>query len=85
MNHIKSFQNAQDLSVSVGNSYSEDQLMHIFLDNCHQGVKYTSQIARHQADSRIEEELMDQKYLSITSIQTDYLNLEISSCSGRNN
>ena len=30
MNYIKRLQNAQDLSVSVGNSYSEDQLMHTF-------------------------------------------------------
>ena len=37
MNYIKIFQNAQALSVSVGNTYSEDQLMHIFLDNFHQG------------------------------------------------
>ena len=37
MNYIKRFQNAHDLSISVGNSYSEDQLMHIFLDNFHQG------------------------------------------------
>ena len=36
INHIKSFQNAQALSVSVGNSYSEDQIMHTFLDNFHQ-------------------------------------------------
>ena len=35
MNNIKIFQNAQDLSVSVGNSYSEDHLMHTFLDNFH--------------------------------------------------
>ena len=32
MNYIKIFQNTQVLSVSLGNSYSEDQLMHIFLD-----------------------------------------------------
>ena len=37
MKYIKIFQNAQDLSVSVGNSYSEDHLMHILLDNFHQG------------------------------------------------
>ena len=37
MNCIKIFQNAQDLSVSVGNSYSDYQLMHIFLDKFHQG------------------------------------------------
>ena len=32
INYIKRFQNAHTLSVSVGNNYSEDQLMHIFLD-----------------------------------------------------
>ena len=37
INYIKRFQNAHDLSVSLGNSYSEDQLMHTFLDNFHQG------------------------------------------------
>ena len=39
INYIKRFHNAQALSVSVGNSYSEDQLMHTFLDNFHQGGK----------------------------------------------
>ena len=48
--YIKIFQNAQDLSVSVGNSYSEDQLMHIFSDNFHQGGKYTVQIESHQTE-----------------------------------
>ena len=37
--YIKRFQNAHAVSVSVGNSYSEDQLMHTFLDNFHQGGK----------------------------------------------
>ena len=49
MNYIKIFKNAQDSSVSVGNTYSEDQLMHTFLDNFHQGVKYSAQVASHQA------------------------------------
>ena len=49
INYINRFQNAHYLSVSVGNSYSEDQLMHTFLDNFHQGRKYSSQIASHQA------------------------------------
>ena len=39
INYIKRFQNAHVLSVSVGNSYFEDQLMHKFLDNFHQGRK----------------------------------------------
>ena len=54
MNYIKRFQNAQDFSVSVGNSYSEDQLMSIFLDNFHQGGKYTAQIAINQIELRRE-------------------------------
>ena len=49
MNYIKRFQNAEALSVSIGNSYSEDKMMHIFLDNFHQGGKYSVQIASHQA------------------------------------
>ena len=52
MNYIKIFQNAQALSVSVRNNYSEYQLMHISLDNFHQGGKYTSQIVSHQAELR---------------------------------
>ena len=55
MNYIKRLQNAQDLSVSVGNYYSEDQLMHKFLDNLHQGGKYSDQIASHQAELSREE------------------------------
>ena len=44
MNYIKRFQNSQALSISVGNSYSEYQLMHISLDNFDQGGKYTAHI-----------------------------------------
>ena len=47
INYIKRFQNAHALSVSVGTSYSEEQLMHTFLDNFHQGGKYPVQIASH--------------------------------------
>ena len=72
MNYIKRFQNAQASSVSVGNSYSEDQLMHTFLDNFHQGGKYSAQIARR------EEKITDKKVLNISSLQTDYLNLDSS-------
>ena len=48
INYIKRFQNAHALSVSVGNSYSEDQLMHTFLDNFHQGGYNSAQTAIHQ-------------------------------------
>ena len=37
INYIKILQNSQALSVSLGNNYFEDQLMHIFLDNSRQG------------------------------------------------
>ena len=49
INCITRFQNAHDLSVSVGNSYSEDQIMHTFLDNFHQSGKYSAQLASHQS------------------------------------
>ena len=54
MNYIKRFQNTQDLSVSVGNSYSEDQMIHTFLDKFCQGGKYSDRIASHQAGLRRE-------------------------------
>ena len=57
INYIKIFQNAHALSVSVGNSYSEDQLIHTFLDNFHQGGKYSAQISSHQEELRREENL----------------------------
>ena len=49
INYIKRFQNAHALSVSVGNSYPEDQLMHTFLDNFEQSGKYSAEIASYQA------------------------------------
>ena len=85
MNYINICKNSQALSVSVGNNYSEDQLMQILLDNFHQDGKYTAQIASHQEELRREGDFTDQKYLSITYLQTGYLNLDISSGYGRNN
>ena len=35
INYIKIFQNAQDLSILLGNNYYAYQLMHIFLDKFH--------------------------------------------------
>ena len=84
INYIKRFHNAHALSVSVGNSYSEYQLMHTFMDNFHQGGKHSAQIARHQAELRREEKFTDQKSLNISSLETDYLNLYNSSGFGRN-
>ena len=79
INYIKRFQNAQALSVSSGNSYSEDQIMHTFMDNFHQSGKYSAQLASHQAELRREEKFPDKKCLNISSLQTDYLNLDKSS------
>ena len=76
MHYIKILQNAHALSVSVGNSYSEDQLMPTFMDNFHQGGKYSAQISRHQEELRREENFTNQKSLNISSLQTDYLNLD---------
>ena len=76
MNYIKIFQNAQDLSVSVGNKYTKHHFMHIFLDNFYQGITYTYQIASHQDDLRREMKFTDQVSSSISSLQTDYLNTE---------
>ena len=65
INYIKRFQNANALSVSVGNRYSEDQIMHTFLDKFQQGGKYSAQMASHQAELRREEIFTDQKSLKI--------------------
>ena len=54
INYINRLQNAQDLSVSAVNSYSEDHLMQIFLDNFHQGGKSIAQIISHQTELRRE-------------------------------
>ena len=85
MNYIKRFQNSQVLLVSEVNTYSEDQLMHTFMDNFHQGGRYSAQIASHQEQLRRESKFTDKKYVSISSLHTDYINLESSSGCGRNN
>ena len=76
MNYIKRFQNAHVLSILIGDSYSEDQLMHIFLNNFHQDGKYSAQVASHQAELRREEKCTDQKPFNISSLQTAYLNFD---------
>ena len=58
--------------------------MHTFLDNFHQGGNYSAQRASHQAELRIEEKFTYQKSLNISSLQTDYLNLDSRSGFGRN-
>ena len=70
MKYIKRFKNAQASSVSVG--------------NFHQGGKYSAQIAGHQTELRREDKFTDQKSLNISSLLTDYLNIDISSNFGRN-
>ena len=60
MNYINKFKNVQALSVSVGNSYSAYQLMHILLDYFHQGGNYTAQIESHQEDLIKEESFTNQ-------------------------
>ena len=58
--------------------------MNIFLYNFHRSGKYFAQIASHQAELSTEEIFTDQKSLSISSLQTDYLNLDSSSGCGKN-
>ena len=54
-NYITRFQNAHAWSIYVENSYSEDQLIHTFMDKFHQGGRYSTQIAIHQEELRREE------------------------------
>ena len=58
--------------------------MHTFMDNFHQGGRYSTQIASHQSELRREEKCTDQKSSSISSLQIDYLNLDSSSGCGKN-
>ena len=53
--------------------------MRTFLGNFRQGGKYSDQIESQQAELKREEKLTDQKSLNISSLQTDYLNLDSSS------
>ena len=76
MNYIRIFQNAQDYSVSVGINYCGNKLMHMFLDKFHQGGEYSDRIATQQTKLRREGNFTDQKYLSISSLQTDHLNID---------
>ena len=58
--------------------------MHKFLENFHQGRKYSAQVASHQAELRREVNVQIKKSLDISSLQTDYLNLYSSSGFRRN-
>ena len=68
----------------MGDIYSEDQLKHIFLDNFHEALKYCAHIASHQAELRGEGNFTKEKSLSISSLQSDYLNIDRISGCGRN-
>ena len=61
INYIKRFQNTKALAISVGYIYSENQLMHTFLDNFQQGGNY---------EFRNEEKLVDQKSLYISDLKS---------------
>ena len=50
--------------------------MHTFLDNLHQGGKYSAHIAIHQSESRIEEKIVDQISSSTSALQIEYSNLD---------
>ena len=58
--------------------------MHKFMYNFHQGGKYSAQIDSHQAALRREGNFTDQKYLSISYLQTDYINIDCGSGCGKN-
>ena len=58
--------------------------MNIFPDNFQKGGIYSAQIAIHQEELRRKETFTDQKYLSIPSLQTDYLNHDSISGFGKN-
>ena len=58
--------------------------MHILLDDFHQGVKYSAQIAIHQAKLRREGNFTDQKYLSISSLKIVYLHINRKTCYDKN-
>ena len=64
------------LEILVVNSYNEDNLIHTFLEKFQQSVNFSDQIAIRQAYLRRKEKSIDQKSLSISDLQIDYLNLE---------
>ena len=58
--------------------------MRIFLDNFHQGGKYSTRITSHQVELRREGNFTNQKSLSISYLQIDYLNIDKISGCGKN-
>ena len=57
--------------------------MHTFLDNYHQVGKYSAQMSSPQVELRRKRKFTDHKSLSISSLKTEYINLESSSGCGR--
>ena len=57
--------------------------MHTFMDNFQQSGKYSAQLASHQEELRREEKYPDQKCLNVSSLQTEYLNLDSSQSGSR--
>ena len=49
ISYMKIFQNDKALEISVGNIYTENQLIRTFLENFQQYRKYSDQIAIHRA------------------------------------
>ena len=62
--------------ISVGNSYSKDQLTYTFLYNIQKWGRYSTQIDIYQSYLSREGKITDQKSLFISELQIDYLNLE---------
>ena len=60
-NILKYFRILRLWQISAGNSCTEDQRIHTFLETFQQGGKYYTQIASHQAELRREEKTIDQK------------------------
>ena len=54
------------------------------MNSFHQGGENSSRIASHKAELRREERFTDKKSFNISSLQTDYLNLDSSSGFGIN-
>ena len=79
MGYIKVFHDAYTLSVSKGKNYSEGKIMYIFMDNFHQSGKYSALIASHHEELGEREILLIKNIFSISSLQTDYLNVDRSS------
>ena len=57
--------------------------MQNLLNNLHQGGTYFSQIVIHQSELGREENVTDQKTLSVSSLHTDSLNLDSTSVSDK--